>query len=196
MTEVSTAVPHDRQVCPSVDDLMAEANALLDRTPDPEFWSLADDEFVEFTFPDWQVLAYHARQTRQPPWLASCAIARHRTHADWWLFIGGGTHLLDYRGGTMGQFFRYNHHRCTMRAGTVDEVLTGLKRTHHPDAWGGWVTWAGETIASLLDAPTTDQSTTTGTGTGEDEQMLHVARTHVEGTRTLLALRNGTPEPA
>lgn len=178
---------HAVDACPSVDDLMAEANALLDRTPDPEFWSLDDGQFVEFTLPDWQVLEHHARQNRQPPWLRPCAIARHRTRPDWWLFLGGDTYrLLGYRGGTMGQFFRYNHHRVTMRAGTVDEVLNGLKQAHHPHAWGGWVTWAGETIASLLEDPVTDA----------DAQMLDMARTHVESTSTLLALRNGTPEPA
>lgn len=120
-------------VCPPVGELLAEADALLDASDTTTYWALTDPEFLEFTFPEWEVVAIDPRPAYINGW--GCrALMRNLIHPHWWMYVrSSGPGLLPYRISTMGQYFRYQRNstdRITYTAGTLNEIHEELNRSH------------------------------------------------------------------
>ena len=150
--------------------VVAEANRILDATPDPEYWHLPDTEVVKFTFPgfdhDQAVIHQTPRMGRNmhqaDPEVSSRGLLRmgHKNvylvpeNTDGevdaetrFLLVTGTSHeLCPGRMSTMGQFFRYDSRKQSIRVGTGMELLTVLTRICHVDAWDGLVMWVKESL--------------------------------------------------
>lgn len=118
--------------------LFEAANTILTETPDPQWWSISDEEVVAMAFPDWEIVRVEDHPPACRCRIDPLAILRHRTDRDRWLLLLGHNRLCHGRGGTMGQFFRFKYHSMhTLAAvGTVDEVMARLKQWRHTTSWG------------------------------------------------------------
>lgn len=119
-----------------VTDLIAAANAILDATPDPEWWSMTPLEVVEFAFPDWAIVSAIDNRPRPVVYAPRVLLTHRRQPGQWLLIWASGQELLPGRGSTMGQFFRFKtgYRLNEFAVGTVDEVFDALCRRFHPDA--------------------------------------------------------------
>jgi hypothetical protein len=117
--------------------IYTEANSILDHTPGADWWHIADADLIELAFPHWQIATVYDGPPETRKQVDPYAVLKARFHSDRWMLMLGYYRLLPGRGGTTPHDFRFTYHSNHNLAvvGTVDEILTALKKWRHPSSW-------------------------------------------------------------
>lgn len=168
--------------------IYASANAILNDTPIPDWFNLPVADVLDLAFPDWSTIAIHDGTPEQRKQIDPYAVLRHRTHRDRWMVLLGYYTLLPGHGGSTGHFFRFKYHSNNNLAvvGTVDELITGLKKWRHSSSWQHTPYHVAQAIAAAM---TNTDTTDAETGPhADDETALTEATRHVAAIDLIAAL--------
>jgi hypothetical protein len=158
MTGHTSTAPNSSGYAATIADLVADANRILDNTPDPEWWNHNAREVIALAFADFDLVRICENANyNTPEWSAPRALLRHRTDPDRWLLIWShGIELLPGRMSTMGQFFRFREEtlgKNHFAYGTPVEVVEQVRRRYRHDSTLCW--WLLRTFTDLAaDLPT------------------------------------------
>lgn len=135
---VHATYEHDPYVTSdNVQPIYDKANERLYEARGIDLSHFSDIDLIDMAFPDWTLAAANDDPPETRKQVDPYAVLRDPSHPDRWMLVLGFYRLCPGRGGLADApfYFRYHSNHNLAVVGSVDEVLTGLKKWRHPSSW-------------------------------------------------------------